>query len=120
MAGLICSVPLVYTGGWVLMGIVLFGAAVGYLYTGGPYPLAYHGLGDLAVFSLFGPLATGSAYYLHAHSVHPDALVLSVIPGGVATAILLVNNMRDCTSDQRNHKYTLVVRLGLPMGRGLY
>ena len=115
LAGLVCSVPLIYTGGWFLMGIVFLGAAIGYLYTGGPYPLAYHGLGDLAVFSLLGPLATGSAYYLHAHTVHADALILSLIPGCLATAILLINTMRDCVSDQRNHKYTLVVRFGLPM-----
>jgi 1,4-dihydroxy-2-naphthoate octaprenyltransferase len=120
LAGLMCSVPLIYTGGWVLMGIVVLGAAIGYLYTGGPYPLAYHGLGDLAVFSLLGPLATGSAYYLHTHTVHADALILSLIPGCLATAILLINNMRDCVSDQHNHKYTLVVRFGLPMGRVFY
>ena len=95
LVGLVCSVPLIYTGGWFLMGIVFLGAAIGYLYTGGPYPLAYHGLGDLAVFSLLGPLATGSAYYLHAHTVHADALILSLIPGCLATAILLVNTMRD-------------------------
>ena len=120
LAGLVCSVPLIYMGGWFLMGIVFLGAAIGYLYTGGPYPLAYHGLGDLAVFGLLGPVATGSAYYLHAHTVHADALILSLIPGCLATAILLVNNMRDCVSDQRNHKYTLVVRFGLPMGRVFY
>lgn len=120
LAGLMCSVPLVYAGGWILMGIIGLGATVGYMYTGGPYPLAYHGLGDLAVFSLLGPLATGSAYYLHTHQWHSDALILSLIPGCMAAAILLVNNMRDCVEDQHNRKYTLVVRFGLPMGRVLY
>ena len=63
------GIPLVMTGGWVIVGIGLISILCGYIYTGGPFPLAYVGLGDLFVVVFFGLVAVTGTFYLHAHSV---------------------------------------------------
>ncbi|MCW5891432.1 MAG: prenyltransferase [bacterium] len=86
-------------------------------YTAGPFPLAYHGLGEAFVFAFFGPVAViGTAWVQQSRL----ALAASLPVGLLATAILLVNNVRDLDGDRRARKRTLAVRLGRPAARALY
>jgi 1,4-dihydroxy-2-naphthoate octaprenyltransferase len=100
-----------------------FGAAAlvaAVAYTAGPFPLAYHALGEVFVFVFFGPVAVvGTAW---AQGVPPDVVgVAASLPVGLlATAILLVNNVRDIDGDRRADKRTLAVRIGRPAARALY
>ena len=82
------------------------------LYTGGPWPLAYHGLGDLTVFLFFGLVAVVGTTYLHAGSAGPAAVVHALPVAALVTAILVVNNLRDVATDSVAGKRTLAVRLG--------
>jgi 1,4-dihydroxy-2-naphthoate octaprenyltransferase len=81
-------------------------------YTGGPFPLGYHGLGDLFVFLFFGLAAVCGTYYVQAGEVSRLAWWSAVPVGALVTAILVVNNLRDIESDRRVGKRTLAVRLG--------
>ncbi len=111
---------LTYVGGWVvfLIGLLCIAAAV--LYTGGPWPLAYHGLGDLFAFVFFGLIAVSGTYYLQAGTLSPLAVAASVPVGLLVTAILVVNNLRDIEADRRASKRTLAVRIGDPATRLQY
>ncbi|HUF12686.1 MAG TPA: 1,4-dihydroxy-2-naphthoate polyprenyltransferase [Longimicrobiales bacterium] len=94
----------------VVIGLSSIGAAIAY--TGGPYPLGYHGLGDIAVMLFFGFVAVCGTAYVQALYV-PTLAWWSAIPvGALATAILVVNNLRDLETDARAGKRTLAVRLG--------
>ena len=66
---LLSGIPLIMHGGWPLLCVLVLSISFGYLYTGGPFPLAYHGLGDLFAFIFFGMLATVTAYYLQANAI---------------------------------------------------
>ena len=104
---------LVWVGGTpvVLIGITSLVCAVAY--TGGPFPLAYHGLGDLFVFVFFGLVAVGGTYWVQALTFEPEVLLAGVGIGALATAILVVNNLRDIQTDAWAGKRTLAVRIGL-------
>ncbi|MEX2466826.1 MAG: 1,4-dihydroxy-2-naphthoate polyprenyltransferase [Gemmatimonadota bacterium] len=103
---------LVWVGGWPILAIGLASVACAVLYTGGPFPLAYHGLGDLFVFVFFGLVAVGGTYYVQGLAWPPDAWLVGVGLGAVSTAILVVNNLRDIPTDTRAGKRTLAVRIG--------
>ena len=103
---------LIAVGGLPILVIGLFSIAAGVLYTGGPWPLAYHGLGDLTVFLFFGLVAVVGTTYLLAGSVGPAALVNALPVAALVTAILVVNNLRDVATDRVAGKRTLAVRLG--------
>ncbi|MCC6664970.1 MAG: 1,4-dihydroxy-2-naphthoate polyprenyltransferase [Polyangiaceae bacterium] len=95
--------------------IVVIGVASilsGIAYTGGPYPLGYHGLGDLFVLAFFGFVAVAGTSLVAAGSVPPLAWLAAVPVGALATAVLVVNNARDHQTDVRAGKRTLVVRFG--------
>ena len=94
----------------VVVGIASILAAIAY--TGGPYPLGYHGLGELFVFLFFGLASVAGTYYVQAGSVSATAWGMAVPPGLLITAILVVNNLRDVEQDRRSGKRTLAVRLG--------
>lgn len=111
-AATLIGVYLVVVGGLPILAIGLLSIAAGVLYTGGPWPLAYHGLGDLAVFLFFGLVAVVGTAYLHAGSVGPDAVVNALPVATLVTAILVVNNLRDIDTDRAAGKRTLAVRLG--------
>jgi len=98
--------------GWPVLALGLLSIAAAYLYTGGPKPYGYLGLGDLSVFLFFGFGAVAGTYFVQAHSLSPLVLVASVPIGALATAILVVNNLRDIETDARSGKLTLAVRLG--------
>ncbi|MCP3888571.1 MAG: 1,4-dihydroxy-2-naphthoate polyprenyltransferase [Desulfobulbaceae bacterium] len=81
-------------------------------YSGGPYPLASHGLGELFVFIFFGLVAVGGTYYIQAKELTPVVLLSAVPPGLLITAIMVINNLRDIDTDRKAGKNTLAVMLG--------
>ena len=103
---------LAFVGGWPILAIGAFSIVAGVVYTGGPWPLGYHGLGDLVVFVFFGLVAVVGSYYLQAETLSAVAFVAAVPVGLVVTAILVANNLRDIETDARAGKRTLAVRLG--------
>jgi 1,4-dihydroxy-2-naphthoate octaprenyltransferase len=106
--------------GWELL---LAGAAsilAGVLYTGGPRPYGYAGLGEIFVFLFFGLVAVAGSYFAQTERLSAEALLLAVPVGLLASAILVVNNVRDLETDRRAGKKTLAVRLGRPRTRLLY
>lgn len=107
------GVYLVYEGGWPIIVIGVLSIVAGIAYTAGPYPLGYNGLGDLFVFLFFGLAAVCGTYYVQAGVVSPAALWLALPMGALATAILVVNNLRDVETDRRAGKRTMAVRLGV-------
>jgi 1,4-dihydroxy-2-naphthoate octaprenyltransferase len=119
------GVYLVYVGGLPIVVVGLSGVAAGVLYTGGPYPYGYRGLGDLFVFLYFGVVAVTGTYYVQAVAGPPAfplwvppgtvplaAVVASLPAAGLSTAILVVNNIRDRETDAKAGKRTLAVALG--------
>lgn len=111
---------LIPIGGWWLLPVGILSIVCGIAYTGGPYPLGYNGLGDLFVFVFFGLIATGFSAYLQSLDWSLQAWILGVIPGALATNLLVVNNLRDAQTDALVGKRTLVVRLGLRFGVAEY
>ena len=103
---------LAYVGGWPIVIIGLASIAAGIAYTGGPYPLGYHGFGDIFVFLFFGLIAVPGTYYLQTGSVTEFSLWLGAVMGMLVTAILVVNNLRDRDADIISGKKTLAVRFG--------
>lgn len=102
-------------GPWiVVVGVLSIASAIAY--TGGPYPLGYHGLGELFVFVFFGVISVCATAYLNADSVGPLAPWLAISVGALSSAILVVNNVRDHETDRKSGKRTLVVRLGRSWG----
>jgi 1,4-dihydroxy-2-naphthoate octaprenyltransferase len=91
-----------------------------WMYTGGPFPLAYHGLGEVFAFIFFGVIAVSGTYYAHAGRWSADAFIGSIGPGLLAANILAVNNMRDIYTDAIANKRTLAVRFGAMFARIAY
>ena len=111
LAGLL-GLYLAFVAGWpiVLVGLASIAAAI--LYTGGPLPFGYYGLGDLFVFIFFGPVAVCGTYYVQAGQLTPAAVWACLPIGLLTTAILVVNNLRDIETDRSAGTMTLAVRLG--------
>ncbi len=106
------GVALVRWGGWPILAIGVTSILAAVAYTGGPFPLAYNGLGDLFVLLFFGFAAVCGTVWINLGMVPPLAWAMAVPVGFLATAILVVNNVRDRHSDARANKRTLVVRFG--------
>lgn len=111
------GVPLVFKGGWPIVAIGLVSIAMAYAYTGGPYPLAYKGLGELFVILFFGLIAVGGTFYLHTGFIDETCVVAGLQVGFLATVLIAINNMRDAPQDARVEKRTLAVRFGLHFAR---
>ena len=111
---------LILRGGLPILAIGLASIACGVLYTGGPRPLGYLGLGDLFVLVFFGPVAVGATHYLQTRTFDPRVAVAGLGPGLLSVAILVVNNLRDRHTDVTAGKRTLAVRLGAPLTRLQY
>jgi 1,4-dihydroxy-2-naphthoate octaprenyltransferase len=111
-AAMIPGAYLVTVAGWPIVWIGLVSIACAVLYTGGPAPLAYHGLGDVFVFVFFGLVAVGGTYYVQAGTWPVDAWLAGAGVGALSTAVLVVNNLRDIGTDAAAGKRTLAVRLG--------
>lgn len=99
-------------GGWPVLAAGASALVSALAYSGGPFPLASNGLGDLFVFIFFGLVAVCGTYYVQAGTVTPTAAALAVIVGLLITAILVVNNLRDIETDRGAGKRTLAVTLG--------
>lgn len=108
---------LVAVAGWPLVVIGLTSLLAGYAYTGGPFPLAYNGLGDLFVLIFFGFVAVNGTYFVQAGAVSPLGLVCALPVGLLGCALLAVNNTRDRKTDEAAGKKTLVVRFGERFGK---
>lgn len=106
------GIPLIARGGWPILLIGLTSIAAAYAYTGGPYPLAYHGLGELFVMIFFGVVAVGGTYYVLTLQYGLDAFLMGLSIGSLAVVLLAINNLRDIEGDRANNKRTLAVRLG--------
>lgn len=111
-AAALLGLGLAYWGGWPIILVGAFAIVAGIIYTGGPWPTGYHGLGDLFVFCFFGLVAVGGTYYLHTDTLSWAVIAAAVPVGLLITAILVVNNLRDIQTDARTGKRTLAVRLG--------
>lgn len=111
---------LVAAGGWPIAAAGAASLAAALAYTGGPWPLGYHGLGDACVFLFFGLVGVVGSCYVQTREVTPLALAASVPVGLLVTAILAVNNLRDIDTDARAGKRTLAVRLGERASRAYY
>src|SRR3712207_6144845 len=111
---------LVYVAGPELLLVGAASILAGVLYTGGPRPYGYEGLGEVFVFTFFGIVAVTGSYYVHAERLPWEAFVLAIPVGLLAAAILVVNNVRDLETDRRAGKRTLAVRLGRERTRALY
>ena len=103
---------LAWVGGWPIVYIGLASILSGMAYTAGPYPLGYHGWGDIFVFMFFGLIAVTGTYFLQTGLVSYDSILFGIAIGSLSTAILIVNNLRDADTDIKSGKRTLAVRLG--------
>jgi 1,4-dihydroxy-2-naphthoate polyprenyltransferase len=116
----LAGVYLIVVAGWLLLVIGAASILAGVLYTGGPRPYGYEGLGELFVFLFFGVVAVAGSFFVQVKHLHWEAFALSVPVGLLAAAILVVNNIRDIDSDRRASKRTLAVRLGRTRTRWLF
>jgi 1,4-dihydroxy-2-naphthoate polyprenyltransferase len=114
------GIYLATVAGWVIIAVGAASIAAGVLYTGGPRPYGYAGLGELFVFLFFGLVAVNGSYYVQLERLDWLPFALSVSVGCLATAILVVNNIRDTDTDRRAGKRTLAVRIGRRAARLLY
>jgi 1,4-dihydroxy-2-naphthoate octaprenyltransferase len=111
---------LVAVAGWELLLVGVASILAGVLYTGGPRPYGYEGLGELFVFAFFGVVAVAGSCFVQVERLPWEAFALAVPVGLLAAAILMVNNVRDLETDRRAGKRTLAVRLGRARARELY
>jgi 1,4-dihydroxy-2-naphthoate octaprenyltransferase len=116
----LAGVYLIVVAGWLLLLVGAASILAGVLYTGGPKPYGYEGLGELFVFLFFGVVAVAGSYFVQVRHVQWEAFALSVPVGLLAAAILVVNNVRDIDTDRRSGKRTLAVRIGRKRTRILY
>ena len=111
---------LAWLGGWPILLIGLAAILSAIAYTGGPFPLGYYGLGDLFVFIFFGLASVAGTYYVQAGFVSAAAWWMTLPPGLIITAILVVNNLRDLENDRKAGKRTLAVLLGERLTKAQY
>ncbi len=111
-AAFLTGLLLLPAGGWILLPVGVVSILCGFAYTGGPFPLGYHGLGDLFVFLFFGLVAVDTTFYVQVGNVSPDVTSCAAAIGLLAANILVANNYRDAGTDAAAGKKTLVVRFG--------
>ncbi len=114
------ALPLMLASGLWSFGIAALCVLCGILYTGGPKPLGYLGLGEILVLIFYGPVAVMGAYFLQTGECGFRLFIASLAPAFLSAAILMANNLRDERSDRIANKKTLVVRFGAKFGKGLY
>lgn len=106
------GLSLIYFGGWWLLAVGIASVVCAWIYTGGPFPLAYNGLGDIFVVLFFGLTAVGCTFYVQVGMINREVVLLAVACGLVVNNLLVVNNYRDIDEDRQAKKRTLVVLLG--------
>jgi 1,4-dihydroxy-2-naphthoate polyprenyltransferase len=114
------GIYLTAVAGPLILAVGAASIAAGVLYTGGPRPYGYAGMGELFVFLFFGIVAVNGSYFVHVEDLDWLPFALSVPVGFLAAAILVVNNVRDIDTDRRAGKRTLAVRIGREPARRLY
>jgi 1,4-dihydroxy-2-naphthoate octaprenyltransferase len=119
-AAVACGIYLIAVAGWELLAVGAASILAGVLYTGGPRPYGYEGLGEVFVFLFFGLVAVTGSYYVQVEHLSWEAFALAVPVGLLASAILVVNNVRDIDTDRRAGKKTLAVRLGRGPTRNMF
>ena len=107
-------------GGWWLIPVGILIAVFAFAYSAGPYPLSYHGLGDVAVLVFFGLVPVNLTFYLQAGYFAPLTILASVTIGLMGVNVLLVNNYRDVDDDREAHKRTTVVIFGRKVASAAY
>lgn len=103
---------LVFNSDIIILIVGIISIVFAFLYTGGPYPLAYKGLGDIFVFIFFGLIAVNGSYYVQTLEISKVSILLSLPPGLLSANILNVNNIRDIDTDHLAGKITLAYRIG--------
>src|SRR3954452_2397759 len=103
----LCGIPLILRGGWPIAIVGVASILMAYAYTGGPYPLAYHGLGELFVMLFFGVIAVGGTYFVLTLQYSIEAAACGVAIGSLAVVILAINNLRDIHGDRASNKKTV-------------
>ncbi len=116
----LAGVYLIIVAGWQLLLVGAASILAGVLYTGGPKPYGYEGLGELFVFLFFGIVAVAGSFFVQVKHLDWEAFALAVPVGLIASGLLVVNNVRDIETDRRAGKRTLAVRLGRPRTRRLF
>jgi 1,4-dihydroxy-2-naphthoate octaprenyltransferase len=116
----LCGLGLLFYAGWWLLPIGIAIALAVIAYSSGPYPLAYHGLGDVCVLLFYGIVPVCFTYYVQALSFSGLSFWLSLSVGLLSMNILIVNNYRDYEQDKASGKRTCIVRFGLRFGRLLF
>ncbi len=111
------GIPLVIKGGVSVVAVGLVSLVLAYCYTGGPFPLAYKGLGDIFVILFFGLIAVTTTFFIHTNAVTHNAIVAGLQIGFLATVLIAVNNLRDSPQDALVNKKTLAVRFGVTFAR---
>src|SRR5579884_2189838 len=111
---------LIAVAGWELLVVGAASILAGVLYTGGPRPYGYEGLGEVFVFLFFGIVAVAGSYFVQVRHLDWEAFALAVPVGLIAAGILVVNNVRDIDSDRRAAKRTLAVRMGRDRTRVMF
>lgn len=107
-----CGMYLVIRGGWVILILGLASILCAVAYTGGPFPIAYKGLGEVFVFLFFGPTAVAGTAFVQTQHWEWRMLAISIPVGLISSATLVVNNLRDIDTDRRANKNTIAVRIG--------
>ncbi|MBA3722389.1 MAG: 1,4-dihydroxy-2-naphthoate octaprenyltransferase [Parachlamydiaceae bacterium] len=113
----LCGIPLILHGGWPFLVVLLSSIIFGYLYTGGPYPLAYYGLGDFFTLIFFGVICTTAPFYLQTGFIDFQSILAGLQVGCLATALIATNNLRDIENDEDSGKRTLAVFFGKTFAR---
>src|SRR6201992_228306 len=116
----LAGVYLVVVAGWQLLLVGAASILAGVLYTGGPRPYGYEGLGELFVFLFFGMVGVGGSFFVQVKHLDWEAFALAVPVGLIAAGLLVVNNVRDIDTDRRAGKRTLAVRLGRQRTRVMF
>lgn len=120
MLACLTGVFLLFYSGLEMIPVGLLCILFAFLYTAGPYPLAYHGWGDVLVIIFFGFVPVGCTYYVMCHDWTWNVTITSLVCGLIIDTLLMVNNYRDQEQDAKSGKRTIVVRLGAVAGRWLY
>ncbi|MFM8807479.1 MAG: 1,4-dihydroxy-2-naphthoate polyprenyltransferase [Chthoniobacterales bacterium] len=113
----ILAIPLVLHGGWPILALGIVSLLLAYAYTGGPFPLAYLGLGEIFVVLFFGVFAVAGIFYLNALEWSLAAVLAGLQIGLHSSVLLAVNNLRDLETDRAANKQTLAARFGLTLAR---
>lgn len=113
----ILGIPMIIYGGLYFLLLLIVAPTLAYCYTGGPMPLAYHGMGEIFVILFYGLVSTMVGFYLQALMISKGALLAGLQLGMLAAVVIAINNLRDIESDAKIHKNTLAVLGGITFAR---